>query len=208
MIIKARHHRIIYPFFKFYAVYKIRRHFSDVSISGDFNERQLPLLLISNHVSWWDGFWIMYLNIKLFHRKFHFMMLEEQLRKFSFFINTGGYSVRKGSRTIIESINYTIKLLSDRNNLVMLFPQGKINSIYNQTFRFERGIERILKEVNGKIQIIFVANLIDYFSNEKPSLFIYLKEYDNPDTNVGSIQDEYNIFYSKCVAENIEKSEL
>ncbi len=207
MIIKARHHWIVYPFFKFYAVFKIRRHFNKVIISGDFQQKNLPLLLISNHVSWWDGFWVMYINLKLFHKRFHFMMLEDQLRKFSFFINTGGYSVKKKSRSVIESINYTIELLSDSKNLVMLFPQGRITSIYDQSFQFEKGLERILKEVNGKVQIIFLANLIDYFSNQKPSLFIYLKEYDNMNTDIEKIQKEYNMFYSGCVAENIKKAE-
>jgi 1-acyl-sn-glycerol-3-phosphate acyltransferase len=140
MIIKAKHHFVIYPFFKFYAVYKIWRHFDRVFINGDYQEKNLPLLLISNHVSWWDGFWAMYLNMRLLHRKFYFMMLEEQLKKFSFFINTGGYSVKKGNRSIIESINYTIELLTDSKNLVLMFPQGKITSVYDRSIKFEKGI--------------------------------------------------------------------
>ena len=208
MIIKARHHTIVYPFFKFYALCKIRRHFREVTVSGEFKEKGLPVLLISNHVSWWDGFWVMYLNIKLLHRRFYFMMLEEQLLKFSFFINCGGYSVRKGSRSVIESINYTIELLSDKKNLVMLFPQGSITSMHNQSFHFQKGLERILKAVKEKVQIIFLANLVDYFSSEKPSLFIYLQEYNNLNNNIETIQEDYNLFYSGCVAENIRKAEL
>ena len=150
----------------------------------------------------------MYLNIKLLHRRFYFMMLEEQLLKFSFFINCGGYSVRKGSRSVIESINYTIELLSDKKNLVMLFPQGSITSMHNQSFHFQKGLERILKAVNGKVQIIFLANLVDFFSSEKPSLFIYLQEYNNLNNNIETIQEDYNLFYSGCVAENIRKAEL
>lgn len=206
MIIKARHHWIVSPFFKFYAVYKIRRHFSDVIITGDIQQKDLPVLLISNHVSWWDGFWAMYINLKLLHRKFHFMMLEEQLKRFSFFINTGGYSVRKGARSVLESIDYTIELLSDKRNMVLLFPQGKITSMYYQSVKFERGIERILKGVKGKVQIIFMANLVDYFSREKPTLFIYLKEYNLSDHSLDNVQQEYNTFYSEAVSENILRS--
>jgi 1-acyl-sn-glycerol-3-phosphate acyltransferase len=207
MIIKARHHWFIYPFFKFYATYKIWGHFNSVTISDGFTDKGLPLLLICNHVSWWDGFWVMYANLKVFHRKFHFMMLEEQLRKYKFFINTGGYSVKKGSRSVIESINYTIELLTDSKNLVMLFPQGKITSIYDQSFHFERGIERILKAVNGKVQIVFLANLVDYFSNEKPSLSIYLQEWNSSYTCIEKIQEDFNRFFQGCVASNISKAE-
>jgi hypothetical protein len=207
MIIKARHHWIVYPFFKFYSAYKIRRNFNSVEISGKFNDKGLPLLLICNHLSWWDGFWVMYANLKVFHRKFHFMMLEEQITKYSFFINTGGYSVKKHSRSIIESINYTIGLLSENENLVMLFPQGKITSIYDQSIHFERGIERILNGVKGNIQIVFLANLIDYFSNSKPSLFIYIQEWNNKDKKISGIEEDYNHFYKACVAENLKKAE-
>ena len=206
MIIKAKHHWFIYPFFKFYAVYKISRHFIKVEINGEFEEKGLPVLLISNHLSWWDGFWAMYINVKLLHRKFHFMMLEEQLKRFSFFINTGGFSVRKGTRSVIESINYTIELLSDSNNMVLLFPQGKISSIYDQSFIFERGIEHILKGIKGKVQIVFMANLVEYFSKEKPSLFIYLKEYSQAEYKTKKMQEDYNKFYSECIADNIKKA--
>jgi 1-acyl-sn-glycerol-3-phosphate acyltransferase len=207
MIIKARHHFIIYPFIKLYTVFKIRRHFKEVIISGVYHEKNLPLLLISNHISWWDGFWIMYLNLKIFQRKFHFMMLEEQLRKFSIFKYCGGYSIKKGSRSALESISYTVELLSDKNNLVMLFPQGKITSVYNQSYIFEKGLERILREADGRIQIIFIANLTDYFSNEKPTLFTYYQEYKNADIDVLKIQDDYNRFYSRCIEENIKAAD-
>ncbi len=207
MIIKAQHNWFVYPFFKFYAVYKIHRSFNQTVISGDYHDKGLPVLLLSNHLSWWDGFWAMYVNVKLLKRKFHFMMLEEQLKRFSFFINTGGYSVKKRSRSVIDSINYTAEILSDKENMVLLFPQGKITSIYNQTFIFENGIGHIINKIKGKIQIIFMANLVDYFSDEKPSLFIYLREYESPDCKTETIQEAYNRFYSECIANNIKEAD-
>jgi len=207
MIIKARHNWIVYPFFKFYALFRTRRNFNSITVNGDFQDKNLPLLVISNHFSWWDGFWAMYLNLTRFHRKFHFMMLEEQLRKFSFFINAGGYSVKKGSRSVIESINYTIELLSAKENLVLLYPQGRLTSIYDQEIRFEKGIERILKATYGKVQVVFVANLIDYLSEEKLSLSIYLKEYDNAEISKAILEKEYNLFYKGCISQNILRAE-
>jgi len=204
MIIKARHHPLIYPFFTCYSVYQTRRNFKDVVISGDYQEKNLPLLLLSNHISWWDGFWAVYLNVKLFHRRFHFMMLEEQLRKYSFFIKSGGYSVKKGSRSVIESIEYTSELLSDNKNMVLLFPQGRISSMHQHSIIFEKGIERVLEKIKGKAQVIFMANIVDYFSYKKPSLFIYLKEYNNIDKETGTAEKEYNDFFSSCVNENLK----
>ena len=76
------------------------------------------------------------------------MMLEEQLRRHWYFNYTGGYSVKKHSRSALESIDYTAELLTDPGNVVLLFPQGEINSLYKDTFVFEKGIERMLKKVN------------------------------------------------------------
>lgn len=207
MVLKARHHFFIYPFFKFYAGWIIRRHFGTVELKYDFDDRHLPVLVLANHVSWWDGFFAMLLNVKILGRKFHFMMLEEQLKKFSFFNQTGGYSIRKKSREAVESINYTAELLRDQRNMVLLFPQGKIESLYKTTFQFESGIGRIVEKTSCEIHILFIANLIDYFSNRKPGLYIYVSEYKSDKFDTTSIQDAYNLFYKQCIGANSLKSE-
>ncbi len=73
-------------------------------------------------------------------------MLEEQLRKHMYLNKAGGFSVRKGSRSIVESLGYTAELLNDKNNLVLMFPQGRIESMHKQDFVFEKGIEYVLKK--------------------------------------------------------------
>jgi hypothetical protein len=207
MIVKSKHHFIVYPYFRIYTIIKIWLNFHRVVISGEFKDRRLPLLIISNHMSWWDGIWVMYLNIKLLKRKFHFMMLEEQIEKFPVLNRVGGYSIKKRSRTIIETLKYTNELLADKKNLVLIFPQGEIQSVYNQQIKFERGLEKILKDNSGKIQILFLANLIDYFSEEKPTLFIYFKEFADHGYSTDIIEKEYNSFYSGCISENMNKSD-
>lgn len=206
MVLKARHHFFVYPFFRFYADWIIHRHFGRVVLSGKFDDRNLPVLLLANHFSWWDGFFAMYLTVKILKRKFHFMMLEEQLRKFSFFNKTGGYSIRKNSRSAVESIRYTSELLSDHRNMVLLFPQGKIETAYTSFFKFESGISRIIEKTTGQIQIIFMANLVDYFSDRKPGLFIYISEYPGDKTDTLSIQEAYNHFFNECIIANSLKS--
>lgn len=208
MIYKATHHPVIYPFFQLYTICKIKSNFHGVFIRGEYKEKNLPVLLISNHISWWDGFWAMYLNMKVIHRKLYFMMLEEQLKKHMFLNRTGGYSIKKDSRSVLETIDYTARLLSDKKNLVLMFPQGKIESIYTPEIRFEKGIGHILKKVNGRIQILFLVNLIDYFSNPKPGLYIYFREHEGSGSGSKSLQGAYNDFYTACIAENMLKNEF
>lgn len=198
MIIKASHHPIVYPFFKLYAVLRIRRHFYATHVMDSIKLNDTAILVLSNHTSWWDGFWIMYLNVFFFKRKFHFMMLEEQLLKYKFFRKTGGFSIRKKSRTAVETINYTAQLLDTSENMVLIFPQGKIESMHVSSIAFENGLEHILQKTSKPVQLVFSVNLIDYFSNQKPSLYMYLQTYEGKNATL-HIQQAYNNFYQLCL---------
>lgn len=205
MIVKATHNTFLYGFFRLYTKVRINRSFQKVEIEGKLTDRGMPVLVIANHFSWWDGFWVMYMNMKLFRRKFFFMMLEEQLRKHMFFNKTGGYPVRRGSRSIIESIQFTKDLLKDKGNMVLMFPQGKIFSNYTGTIIFEKGVERILAEAAGRVQVIFEVNLVEYLSHSRPSLYIYLCEYSGPGTRA-DLEAAYNKFYASALKTNAEKT--
>jgi 1-acyl-sn-glycerol-3-phosphate acyltransferase len=208
MILKARHNTLVNNFFKLYTHLKLSRCFHKVEIVGEIEDRGIPILLLMNHISWWDGFWAFYLNMKRFGRQFHFMMMEEQLRKYFFFNKAGGYSVNKQSKSIIESLNYTAGLLGNPKNLVLLFPQGKIQSLYTYPFQFEQGVEFILKKINCEIQLIFVVNLVDYFSKPKPSLYMYISEHKPVIADAATIQDGYNTYYSFCLQQQTVKAEV
>ena len=127
------------------------------------------------------------------------MMLEEQLKKHWYFRYTGGYSVQKKSRSIIESLDYTSRLLNNPDNMVLIFPQGSIKSMHEQKIVFEKGIQRIVEKVAKEVQIIFVANMIDYFSNPKPGLYIHIKSYSGNVYDKNTLESEYNLFYRSVV---------
>jgi 1-acyl-sn-glycerol-3-phosphate acyltransferase len=198
MILKASHNQFLYGFFRLYTRLRINGAFRQVIIRGDVTDRGIPVLVLANHFSWWDGFWVMYMNMKLFRRKFYYMMLEEQLRKHIFFNKMGGYSVKRGSRSIIESINYTVDLLKDNSNMVLLFPQGRILSKYQGSISIEKGIEKVIGEAGGRAQVLFEVNLVEYFSHARPTLYIYLLEYGG-EGKIEEIEKAYNGFYSSVL---------
>jgi 1-acyl-sn-glycerol-3-phosphate acyltransferase len=203
MMLKAKHHPIIYPFFKWYSRHIIKRSFARVNIIGNYSDKKLPVLLISNHIGWWDGFWAVYLNHYVFKRKFHFMMLEEQLKKHWYFNLSGGFSVKKNSRSIIETLDYANELLKEAGNIVLLFPQGAIESMHQHTIKFEKGTGRILSSLENKVQVIFVANFTDYFSDKKPTLNSYLMDYSKGDFTNQHLESAYSAFYLNCLQQQI-----
>ncbi len=193
-MIRAKHHIILFPFFKSYVLWKMKSSFASCEIFGEVPDQNKAILWIANHISWWDGIWVLGVNQKLFGRKFHFMMLEEQLRKNWFFKYTGGFSVRKESRSAIESLRYAAELLNHPENMVLMFPQGEIQSMQRHRFKFEKGVERILSSVSADVQVIFQANFLDYLSKPKPTLFQYIGEYKGT-SSYTEMEEAYNRFY-------------
>ncbi|MDD4690553.1 MAG: 1-acyl-sn-glycerol-3-phosphate acyltransferase [Eubacteriales bacterium] len=198
-MLQSKHHFFVYPFFQHYTLWLLRRRFRSVTIEGSFSDSGKPVLLIGNHVGWWDGFWGMYLKLKLVKRKFHFIMQEDQLLRYRFFNYTGGFSIKRNSREVIESLKYADSLLHNPANMVLMYPQGKLQSIYRSFFSFEKGIERVIKGREGEVQLLMSVNMIDYLAHPKPSLYIYLRDYTG-DFRCESLEEAYNLFYTDCLA--------
>lgn len=196
-MIKARHTKPGVWFFNLYADFFLKRAFREINIFGENNIPDSSMLIISNHFSWWDGFIQLYLNNRVLHKKFHVMMLEYQLKKFMILNKAGAFSVKKNSRDIIQSLKYSEEILSDKKNLLLIFPQGEIQSLYTEYFKFEKGIEKLMKKEEACL--IFNVNLIDYFSHKKPGLNIYYKVYPvNENIGIDTIEKAFNQFATKC----------
>lgn len=156
----------------------------------------LPLLVVGNHFCWWDGFIQHRLNRTFFHRRQYVMMLEEQLRKNPMLARCGAFSVRKNSRDVVDSLDYAAGVLSDPDNLLILFPQGRIESIYKEALEFQSGLDYLFRHVDNDFGVVMNVNLVDYGSYPKPSLRICF--HCCPASDFGSgrgLQEAYNDFY-------------
>ncbi len=198
-MIKSRHRPFYVWFFKVYTKVMLRKHFQDVILKGEFIDRGLPVLVIGNHFSWWDGFIAYYFNMKVFRRKFHIMMLEEQLAGRSFLNKAGAFSIKKGGRSVVESLDYAAGVLQHENNLVVLYPQGEFQSLHARPVIFEKGIRNIAVKLSSEFHLVFYAAMPDYFSEKKPTLTVYYREFSfNMASEPVLLQSEYNDFIREC----------
>jgi hypothetical protein len=181
----------------------LKKHFHGVRAEIDACQPGKSILLIANHFSWWDGFIGNYLSYKFYHRKFHVMMLREQLAKRMFLNKAGAFSVEKSSRSAVESILYSAEVLSQKNNLLMMFPQGSIESLYHRDFVFAKGIEKILSKCDPLPELVFNINLVDYFSRPSPTLFIRTMCYGGGHS-VKEIEEAFNRYHGDCMAKQHE----
>ncbi len=183
----------------YFSGYRLGRAFRPVGMHCEGTDCGHPLLLLSNHFSWWDGFIQYRLNREFFGRKLYVMMLEEQLRRNMILNRCGAFSIRRNSRDSVESIRYCCDLLADPGHTVLVFPQGEIQSVHTERIRFRKGVDAILKRTPGPVQVVMNVNLPDYFSRPRPSLSVYariLRPGFRP--GGGELEEEFNRYYSEC----------
>ena len=205
-MLRSKHHFFIYPFFQHYTRWLLKRHFRGVTIEGSFADRGKPVLLIGNHIGWWDGFWAMCLKLEVVKRRFRFMMQEDQLLRFRFFNYTGAFSVNRKSREVVESLQYAASLLEDPENMVLIYPQGSLQSLYCTRFHFEKGRERILLDMEGEVQLLMSVNMIYYLALPNPTVYIFLRDYEGP-VRREALEEAYNRFYTDCLTIQTARTE-
>jgi len=132
------------------------------------------------------------------------MMLEEELKRHIYFNYSGGYSIRKNSKDLLESLDYTAELLKKNENLVLFFPQGRIESQYKIQIKFQSGLKRIFKKLENPISIIFQANFVEYLNHKKPTLYVYFQEYHPEYLNLDLVERDYNLFFERCLIKQRE----
>lgn len=196
-MIYARHKRLHTAFFRFYSRYLMRNNFRSVRFVDDPGPTDKPVLIIGNHFSWYDGFFMNYYNNEVLKKKFHVMMLEEQLQGRMFLNKSGAFSINPGTRDIIESLTYSAEILNDPGNLLLMYPTGEIQSSYISSFRFMKGLDKILSGNNAEIR--FYACMIDYFSERKPAAWIYFHVTDGKHRSTPELEKDYNEFYLSCI---------
>jgi len=157
----------------------LKRHFNQLKIHPIEVKPDCSYLLICNHLSFWDGFWAAYLSYKVINRKaptraFFAMILKKQLKKNIWMRYFGCFSIAPYGNTVSESIDYAADVLKTPGNILLMYPQGNLESNYVRHIELKEGIKTILAKTSVKCQIIWSSNLIEYFESLKPSVHFHL----------------------------------
>lgn len=172
-MIKAEHKKWAHFIFNIYLNRILRKNFQNFYLIGDIPEldNEKGLIITPNHFSWWDGFFIYYLMKKFSSRKLFIMMLEEQLKNYSFFKNLGAFSInQQNPKSIIETINYASTLINSKGYLVT-YPQGEIEPYEKRPLILKEGLIKIIAKTEIETNVLPIAFKIHYSNERKP--FIY-----------------------------------
>ena len=174
-MIRAHQSRLARALFDFYLFRLFKKHFFAMHLVEPVEcAPEYPVLLLPNHSTWWDGFFVYFANKILFKREIYLMMLEEQLRNNMFFSRVGAYSIEPSSyRGIIESIRYTRSLLTTiQNPIVCMFPQGELSPWSPDKLFYKRGVELVLESVNKPIAVCQLAIRCEYRNEQRAEVFL------------------------------------
>ena len=199
-MIKPKENKLVYRFFCWYIQRIIKKNFHSLN----FNEVEIAsdksVLLLANHYSWWDGFVLLHLNKIFIHKKFHVMVMEKTAKEIWFMKYIGAFGVKKNSREMLKSLTYAGELLNNPNNLLLIFPQGKLHSSHLTKIDFQKGLLKIIQASTKEFQFLFAASFTDYFENQKPSLQLYLKtQKANELDTFPKIEGAYNAHFSAAL---------
>ena len=126
------------------------------------------------------------------------MVLEETMQRVNIFKYLGGFSIAKNSKQIMGSLNYAAELLSNPDNMVLIFPQGKLYSNFVDAIAFEKGLLKIAAQAAGNFQYVFAATFIENLEHKKPVVNISFKTYKEADIVPGEIQRAYQRHYQSA----------
>lgn len=206
-MIHAEHKLVHRYFFKRYIHRLMKKRFHRIIHLGLLPkiETDKPLLITPNHISWWDGFFVdLFIDRALTGRKIHLMMLEEQLRKYTFFRNVGAFSVNPGKpKSVVESLLYAAEKLQNPENAVVIFPQGEIESQMKQELTFQSGVGKLSGFAKQPFDLIPLFFKIYYGSEREPELYmqsfaVYTSE------NISGYQEYFHQCY-RTFSDNCEQ---
>ena len=135
------------------------------------------MLWHGTHISFWDG----YLGVQLAqHLKLEYrvMMLEDNLRKYSFLRFAGAFGIDRGNtRGALESLRYaTTELQNTPPRAMLMFPSGEIGNPHIRPIPFEAGVAA-LATLAAKEQDVMVSALairLEYGTEAKPVAYLRL----------------------------------
>ncbi len=174
MMIKAKPTRWAKFIFHIYVMRLMKRHFHTFHLFGDLPQPDpnLPMLLIPNHSTWWDGFFVYLLNEEILKREIYLMMLDSQLSKYKFFARVGAYGIEPGDKKkVLKSLAYTVELMQKLNTMVCIFPQGELFPWGKRPLNFKKGIELIIKKYSQPVNILPLAMRTEYIGEQRAEVF-------------------------------------
>jgi Acyltransferase len=187
-----------------YVQWIVSRHFQELRSDPVGIDDDRSVLLVANHFSYWDSLILYMVSLKYLKKKFHVMVRQDSTAHLKYLRYGGAFSINTKSKDMLRSLDYAADLLNDPENLVLIFPQGKLYSNFVNEINFEKGLIRVMDKASGKFQLVFAATFIQYLKHKKPTATVYLKNQDYRKKSLEDLKNAYQIHYQNTKLQQTE----
>jgi 1-acyl-sn-glycerol-3-phosphate acyltransferase len=155
--------RPLLHWFTWYSRRYLRRHFHSVRVSraGLPPVSKLPLVICSNHASWWDALVCVVLKDEFFPDRTAFAPMDAtMLERYKMFGRMGFFGVEPRTRRgAIQFLRTAEAILQSPGHLLAVTPQGRFADVRERPVHFEAGLGHLA----GRVQrALFVPLAVEY----------------------------------------------
>jgi len=164
-------------FFDYYLKWNFKNHFSGFYLRNapSFENLKGPFLLVSNHLSWWDGFFFFEIQRRLLPQaRIYTIALEETCRENPVLTKMGVLPLKLKSagslRALLKHLETLRTEVPASDLAVVFFPSGKIQPSFQVPLQFKEGARAIAKAL-GPVTILPSSIHIEPMTQKKPAAF-------------------------------------
>lgn len=174
-MIPARHWSAFETLFSVYASWTLKRHFHAIHVRGSLPRTMAPLLVVSQHIGWWDPILFFYLSRSRFPGKHFVMMDEANLRRLGFFRWLGAFGIdRSGEMAALDGMRYAMDRLKEHGSRVWVFPQGKLQPADLRPLGCHPGAVWLARR--SRAPVVAVAIRYEFREAQHPEAFVSFGE--------------------------------
>ena len=150
--------------FTWYSRRYLRRHFHSLRVSRSGPPPigcSSPLVIYSNHASWWDPLTCLVLAKEFFAERTGFAPIDAgALKRYPFFRKLGFFPVETGSaRGAVQFLQTSQAVLIDPRHMLWLTPQGRFADVRERPANFQAGLGHLARRVE---HAAFVPLALEY----------------------------------------------
>ncbi|NIP82062.1 MAG: hypothetical protein GWM90_23715 [Gemmatimonadetes bacterium] len=133
----------------------------------------MPVLLVANHVSWWDGFLLREVHRRLRpDAPLHVVMSEAELRRFPIFRGMGAVPLATGPMAARSLASELATRVGHRPDAVIgYFPQGRIWPSHRRPLGFHRGAAWLASRL-APVAVVPVGLHLEPLTRPGPAAFV------------------------------------
>lgn len=135
-----------------------------------------PVVVVSNHPSWWDPAFCMVLAPALFPGRTHYAPIEAaMLRRYRFFARLGFFGVEEGRAGAAAFLRTSEAVLADPSRMLWVTAQGRFSDPRERPLGLRPGVAHLMARITGAVALPLALEY-PFWSEKRPEALALLGE--------------------------------